>query len=100
MKSKESPWFFNTISFKILSAFFIAGVTVKGDEPLDGCNFSDNVERNGLPNGAIYAAYVKFPTSFSNALKRTFDEFKMDSIRDKYFNRFFSDNLQVFKIVS
>ena len=74
--------------------------TVIGSVFSEGLILFDKTERNGMPNGATYAEYVKFPTSFSNALKRTFDEFKMDSIRDKYFNRFFSDNLQVFKIVS
>ena len=82
------------------SAFFIELDTVIGSTFFEGLILFDKTERNGLPNGAIYAAYVKFPTNFSKTLNRTFEDFKTESIRDKYFNRFFSDNLQVFKIES
>ena len=85
MKSKVSPLFFKSISFQIFSAFFIAWVTTIWEELFRGCNFSDKVERKGLPNGAIYAAYVKFPTSFSNFLKVTTEQPNIRSIRSIYF---------------
>ena len=69
-------------------------------ESLEGFNFSDNVERNGLPNGAIHAAYVRFPTNFSNCLNGTTWELNIRSIRVIYFLCFGTDNLQLLQIES
>ena len=62
--------------------------------------FVDKTDRKGRPNGAIYAAYVRFPISFSKNLNRILEEFKADSIRERYFDRFSTDNLQVLKMLS
>ena len=100
MNLNDNPWFFVIIILQMSNAFLTEEDTVIGSIFFEGLILFDKTERNGLPYGAIYAAYVKFPTSFSKILNRTFEEFKTDSIRDRYFSCFFSDNLQVFKIVS
>ena len=84
----------------MFNAFLIDGDIVIGKKSLNECSFSDSGGRKGLANGAIYAVYVRFPTSFSNGLNCTLGELSMDSIRLKYFCTFFSDNLHVLEIES
>ena len=100
MKLNDSPLFFRIINLQISSAFRIEVAIEIVRDFFERVNFSERTERNGLPNGAIQAAYVKFPTSFSKNLKRTTEEFKTNSIRAKYFVCFFFDSLQYFKIES
>ena len=100
MKLNESPWFFFIINPQIINAFLMEGDTLIWSDFFEVLIFVDKTDRNGLPNGAIYAAYVKFPTSFSRNLNETLEELKADSIRERYFNCFFTDNLQAFKMLS
>ena len=100
MKLKDSPWFFEIINHQIDNAFFMEEDIVMRSNFSAWFIFVDKTDRKGLPNGAIYAAYVKFPTSFSKNLNLTLEELKADSIRERYFDCFFPDNLQVFKMLS
>ena len=56
MKLNESPWFFQIIKHQINNAFFMEGDTVTWSNFFAGLIFVDKIDRNGLPNEAIYAA--------------------------------------------
>ena len=84
----------------MFNAFLIAGVIAIGNKSFDEQSFIDRGGRKGLANGATYAAYVRFPTSFSNCLNCTLGDFSTNSIRFKYFLTFFSDNLHTLEIES
>ena len=56
IKSKVSPLFFVKIIFHISRAFFMAAVTSIIQLRDDGVILLDRTDKNGLPNGDIYAA--------------------------------------------
>ena len=60
----------------------------------------DNTDKNGRPNGATHAAYVKLPTNFSRFLPRTCVNCKTSLIRFRYFLCFFTESLQDLAIAS
>ena len=96
MKSNVKPLLIESMYFQICRAFLKGGDTGIGACPFDAWSLTDRVERKGLANGATYAAYVRFPTSFSNCLNGTKVDFKILSMRCKYFCCFFFDKLQDF----
>ena len=60
----------------------------------------DKTDRKGLPNGATYAAYVKFPTNLSRFLILIDGELRASLIRAIYFFCFFSESLHDFRTES
>ena len=62
MNLKERPWFFLKINFYISRAFFMAAVTGMNSLRSEGVILLDKTDKNGLPNGDIHAAKVRFPT--------------------------------------
>ena len=100
IKSKDSPEFFVKIIRHTTRALYIALVILIDFFPVDGVIFPDNTDRKGLPKGATYAEYVKFPTNFSKSLTFRCGERMASLIRRMYFSFFFSDNRQAFLIES